>query len=88
MTIVYTVMAKNVLFIQRTTEELIWNYYRRFKRSRMKKTCIKGQGVKTFKQIEDVYIFFFLPKYHIFSFSTALQKLQKIVTCFPKRKIK
>ncbi len=59
MTIVYTVMAKNVLFIQRTTEELIWNYYRRFKRSRMKKqTCIKGQGVKTFKQSEDVYIFF------------------------------
>ncbi len=35
-------------------------------------------GVKTFEQNEDVYIFLVLPKYHVFSFSTALQKLQKI----------
>ncbi len=31
-----------------------------------KKTCIKSQGVKTFEQNEDVYIFLVLPKYHIF----------------------
>ncbi len=48
------------------------------------KPCIKSQGVKTFEQNEDVYIFLVLPKYHIFSFSTALRKLQKIVTCFPE----
>ncbi len=41
--------------------------------------CIKSQGVKTFEQNEDVYIFLVLPKYHIFfPFSTALQKL---LTC-------
>ncbi len=43
------------------------------------KPCIKSQGVKTFERNEDVYIFLVLPKYHVFSFSTALQKLQKIV---------
>ncbi len=47
----------------------------------------KTQGVKTFEQNEDVYIFPVLPKYHIFSFSTALQKLQKILTCFPDDKL-
>ncbi len=36
------------------------------------KPCIKSQGVKTFEQNEDVYIFLLLPKYHIFSFSTAI----------------
>ncbi len=46
------------------------------------KPCIKSQGVKTFEPNEDVLV---LPKYHI-SFSTALQKLQKIVTCFPEDK--
>ncbi len=30
------------------------------------KTCIKSQGVKTFEQNEDVYIFLVLPKYPIF----------------------
>ncbi len=30
------------------------------------------EGVKTFEQNGDVYIFLILPKYHIFSFSTAL----------------
>ncbi len=49
---------------------------------RKEKPCIKSQGMKTFEQNEDVYIFLVLPKYHIFSFSIALQKLQKIVTCF------
>ncbi len=32
-------------------------------------------------------MFLVLPKYHIFSFSTVLQRLQKIVTCFPEDKI-
>ncbi len=40
--------------------------------------------VKTFEQNEDMYIFLVLPKYHIFSFSTALQKL---ITCFPGDKL-
>ncbi len=45
-------------------------------------------GVKTFEQNGDVYIFLILPKYHFsFSFSTALQKLQMIVTCFPEDRI-
>ncbi len=44
-------------------------------------------GVKTFEQNEDLYIFLVLPKYHVFLFSTALQKLQKIVTCFPEDKL-
>ncbi len=43
------------------------------------KTCIKSQGVKTFEQNEDVYIYLVLPKYHIFLFSTALQKLLKLL---------
>ncbi len=50
------------------------------------KPCIKSQGVKTFEQ-KDVYFFLVLPKYHIFSFSTALQKLQKKLTCFPEDKL-
>ncbi len=51
------------------------------------KPRIKSQGVKTFEQNEDVYIFLVLPTYHIFSFSTALQKLQTIVTCFTEDKL-
>ncbi len=51
------------------------------------KPCIKSQGVKTFEQNEDMYVFLVLPKSHICSFSTALQKLQKIVTCFPEDKL-
>ncbi len=48
----------------------------------------KSRGVKTFEQNGDVYIFLVLPKYHFFfSFSTALQKLQNIVTCFPEDKL-
>ncbi len=57
------------LFTARTTEGLIC-YYRRFKHSLMlqkEKPCNK----KTFEQIVDVYIFLVLPKYQIFSFSTA-----------------
>ncbi len=41
------------IFTSRTTEGLICNYYRRFKRSLMlqkEKTCIKRQGMKTFEQ--------------------------------------
>ncbi|MCJ8737959.1 hypothetical protein PDJAM_G00030190, partial [Pangasius djambal] len=59
---------------------LVCNYYRRFKHSLMlqkEKPCIKSRGVKTIEQNGDVYIFLILPKYHIFSFSTALQRLQK-----------
>ncbi len=52
-----------------------------------KKPCIKSRGVKTFEQNEDEYIFLVLPKYHIFSFSTELKKLKKIVTCFPEDKL-
>ncbi len=77
-------------FSPRTTEGLICNYYRRFKHSlmlQMEKSCIKSQGVNTFEQNEDVYFFLVLHKYHIFSFSTALQKLQKIVICFPEDKL-
>ncbi len=47
------------LFTPRTTEGLICNYYRRFKRSLMlqkEKPCIKSRGMKTFEQNEDVYI--------------------------------
>ncbi len=43
-----------------------------------------SRGVKTFEQNGDQYIFIIFPNYHIFLFSTALQKLQKIVTCFPE----
>ncbi len=71
-------------------EGLICSYYWRFKHSLMlqkEKTCIKSQGVKTFEQNEDVCIFLVLPTYHIFSFSTALQKLQTIVTCFTGDKL-
>ncbi len=78
------------LFTLRTSDGLIYNYNRRLKRSLMlqkEKSCIKSQGVKTFEQNEDVYIFLVFPKYNIFSFSTALQKLQKIVTCFPEGKL-
>ncbi len=50
--------------------------------------CIKSQGVKTFEQNTNVYIFLVLPKYHVFFlFSTAFQKLQKILTCFPEDKL-
>ncbi len=46
------------------------------------------RGVKTFEQNGDVCIFLILPKYlFFFSFSTALQRLQNIVTCFPENKI-
>ncbi len=48
-------------------------YYSTFKRSLMlqkEKPCIKSRG-GTFEQNGDVYISLILPKYHIFSFSTA-----------------
>ncbi len=78
------------LFTPRTTEGLICNYYRRFKHSLMlqkEKLCIESRGVKTFEQNGDVYNCLILPKYHIYSFSTAIQRLHKIVTCFPEDKI-
>ncbi len=69
---------------------IIVNYYRRFKRSLMlqkeKKHALGARGVKTFEQNEDGYIYLVLLKYPICSFSTALQKLQKIVICFPEDK--
>ncbi len=43
--------------------------------------------LKTFEQNEDVYMFLVLSKYHTFSFSTAVKKLQKIVICFPEDKL-
>ncbi len=43
--------------------------------------------MKTFEQNADVYIFLILLKNHIFSFSTALQRLKKILTGFPVDKI-
>ncbi len=49
--------------------------------------CTERDYVKTIEQNEAVYIFLVLPKYHFFSFSTALKKLQKIVTCFPEDKL-
>ncbi len=54
------------LFTPRITDGLICNFYRRFKCSLMlqkEKPCIKSQGVKTFEQNEDVYIFLVL---HVF----------------------
>ncbi len=51
------------------------------------KTCIKRQGVKTFEQNEEVYIFLFWLNIIFFSFHTALQKLQNIVKCFPEDKL-
>ncbi len=42
--------------------------------------------MKTFEQEVDVQVFFILFKEHIFSFSSALWKLQKILTCFPEDK--
>ncbi len=42
---------------------------------------------KTFLNRMKMCIFLVLHKYQIFSFSTALQKLQKIVTCFPEDKL-
>ncbi len=54
----------------------------------MEKPWIKSQGMENFEQNEDVYIFLVLPKcLFFFLFSTALQKLQKIVTCFPEDKL-
>ncbi len=53
------------LFTPRTTEGLIFNYFRRFKRSLMlqkEKPCIKSRGVKTFEQNEDVYMLFLQQK--------------------------
>ncbi len=76
------------LFTPRTTEGLMCNYYRRFKHSLMqqkeKKHALRAW---VWKQNEDVYIFLVLPKYHFFSFTIVLQKLQKIVTCFPEDKM-
>ncbi len=73
------------LFTLRTTEGLICNYYRRFKHLLMlqkEKTRIKSQGMKT----EWRFVLFCL-NIIFCSFRTALQKLQKIVTCFPADKI-
>ncbi len=49
-----TTRHRNSLFIQKLTD------------APEGKTCIKSQGMKTFEQNEDVYIFLVLPKYHIF----------------------
>ncbi len=53
--------------------------------SRRKYDALRAGGLKTFEQ-DDVYIFLYL-KILFFSFSTALQKLQNILTCFPEGKI-
>ncbi len=54
--------------------------------SRRKYDALRAGRLKTFEQ-DDVYIFLFLNIYIFFSFSTALQKLQNILTCFPEGKI-
>ncbi len=46
------------------------------------KPCIKAGGWK----LLNIFFLIILPKYHIL-FSTALQKLQNILTCFPEDKI-
>ncbi len=48
--------------------------------------ALGARGVKTFEQNEDGYIYLVLLKYPICSFNIALQKLQKIVICFPEDK--
>ncbi len=58
--------------------------YIRFKR----KNLFKSMGGENFWTEWRCVHFLILPKYHIFSFSTALQKLQKILTCFPEDKIR
>ncbi len=50
------------------------------------KTMHKEPGVKTFEQTK-VFVLF-LPKCHFFAFSTALQKLLNILTCFQEDKIR
>ncbi len=67
------------LFTPRTTEELIRSYYRRFKHSPMlqkEKPCIKSRGWTLWT--ERCIFFLFCQNVIFFSFSTALQKLQKI----------
>ncbi len=81
------------LFTPRTTEGLIHNYYRRFKHSPMlqkEKHVLRAGPLKTLNRMRDWWIFFFLFCLNIIfcSFSTALQKLQKIVTMFHRRQIK
>ncbi len=50
--------------------------------------CIKSRGVNTFEQDEDFSKFFlFCININIFPFSTALQKQQKILVCFPEDKL-
>ncbi len=68
------------LFTPRTTEGLICIHYRRLKRSPMlqkDKPCIKSQGVKTFEQNEDVYIFLVLPKLSIFHLALPFRSYRR-----------
>ncbi len=76
------------LFTQRTTEGPMCNYYRRLNHSLMLqkeiKTCIKRKLLNSMKMC---IFFLFCLNIIFFSFSTALKKLQKIVTCFPEDKL-
>ncbi len=52
--------------------------------SRRRKHALRAGAWRLLNRME---MFLILLKYHIFSFSTALQRRQKIVTCFPEHKI-
>ncbi len=52
------------------------------------KTMHKEPGVKTFEQTKVCTFVLFLPKCHIFAFSTALQKLLNMLACFQEDKIR
>ncbi len=54
--------------------------------SRRKKHALRARAWKLLIRMK-MCIFLVLHKYQIFSFSTDLQKLQKIVTCFPEDKL-
>ncbi len=73
-----------------STEGLICNYYRRFERSLMlqkEKSCVKSWGWKLLNRMEMCTFFLFCLNIIFFSLSTALQRLQNIVT-FPRRQNK
>ncbi len=54
--------------------------------SRRKKHALRARAWKLLIRMK-MCIFLVLHKYQIFPFSTDLQKLQKIVTCFPEDKL-
>ncbi len=55
--------------------------------STMKNHALRARGWKLLNRMEMCTFLLILPKDHIFSFRTALQRLQKIIACFPEDKI-